>query len=124
MRGSFGLKVKKYNNTKVTVDGIKFDSKKEAARYGELKLLQVAGEISNLTPHPKFVLQPSFKKNGKTIRSITYTADFSYLKGDQVIIEDVKPYNMKLQKYILAEDFVLKQKMFEYLHQELTITLV
>lgn len=37
---------RKYNNKKVTVDGIVFDSKREASRYSELIMLQRAGEIS------------------------------------------------------------------------------
>lgn len=37
----------KYNNHKTIVDGIKFDSIREAERYQELKLLETAGEISS-----------------------------------------------------------------------------
>ena len=37
----------KYHNKKVIIDGIKFDSKKEANRYQELKLMQRAGKIKS-----------------------------------------------------------------------------
>lgn len=71
----------KYGNRKVVIDGIKFDSQKEGNRYCELKLLQRAGEISNLQLQPKFVLQEGFKKKGKTYQAITYYADFMYCQG-------------------------------------------
>ncbi len=45
----------KYRNTKTIVDGIEFDFRKEAARYKELKLLEAAGEISNLERQVLFV---------------------------------------------------------------------
>lgn len=60
-----------------------FDSIRESQRYKELKLLERAGEISNLELQPKFLLQDSFKKNGKTYRKIEYIADFSYCQRRQ-----------------------------------------
>ena len=51
----------KYYNQKITIDGHEFPSKKEGNRYLELKLLQKAGEISNLELQPRFLLQESFK---------------------------------------------------------------
>ena len=71
----------KYGNRKVVIDGIEFMSQKEGNRYCELKLLQRAGEISNLRLQPKFILQEGFKKNGKTYQAITYIADFSYYRS-------------------------------------------
>ena len=71
----------KYRNKKVIVDGEEFDSKKEGKRYKELKLLERAGEISNLELQPKFLLQDTFKKNGKTYKKIQYIADFMYCQG-------------------------------------------
>ena len=68
----------KYRNKKVQVDMYVFDSIRESQRYKELKLLERAGEISNLELQPRFLLQDSFKKNGKTYRKIEYIADFSY----------------------------------------------
>ena len=49
----------KYGNRKVTVDGVVFDSKREAARYKELKLLQEAGEIKGLQMQVPFELIPA-----------------------------------------------------------------
>lgn len=68
----------KYKNKKTQVDMYVFDSAKEAQRYRELKLLERAKQISDLELQPKFLLQDSFKKNGKTYRKIEYVADFKY----------------------------------------------
>ena len=73
----------KYRNKKVQVDMYVFDSIRESQRYKELKLLERAGEISNLKLQPRFLLQDSFKKNGKTYRKIEYIADFSYCQRRQ-----------------------------------------
>jgi len=86
----------KYNARKTEIDGYTFDSKKEARRYGELCLLVKAGEITDLTVHPKFVLQEGFiDRDGKKIQPITYSADFQYwIVGSgptgSWIVEDVK----------------------------------
>lgn len=68
----------KYGNRKIIVDNIKFDSIKESIRYKELVLLQKTGKIQDLKLQPRFLLQESFKKNGKTYRKIEYVADFMY----------------------------------------------
>lgn len=73
----------KYRNKKVQVDMFVFDSIAESRRYKELKLLEQAGEISKLELQPKFTLQESFRKNGKTYRKIEYRADFMYCQGRQ-----------------------------------------
>ena len=70
----------KYRNKKVQVDMYVFDSIRESQRYKELKLLEKTGEISNLELQPRFLLQDSFKKNGRTFRKIEYIADFMYCK--------------------------------------------
>ena len=105
----------KYNNKKVVVDGILFDSKREADRYCELKLLERAGKIKDLQLQYRFVLQPSFRKNGKTVGAITYVADFVYLDLERLrnVVEDAKGYK--------TEGYKLKKKMFEYKYPELTI---
>ena len=107
----------KYHSRKTTIDGITFDSRKEAQRYVELKTLETAGRISHLVLQPEFVLIPSFKKNGKTFRKTVYRADFSYLDKDgKYIVEDVKsPITAKEPTYRL------KKKLFEYTYPELTI---
>ena len=73
----------KYRNKKTQVDMYVFDSIAESKRYKELALLQKAGKIQNLELQPKFLLQESFKKNGKTYRKIEYIADFMYCQGRQ-----------------------------------------
>lgn len=105
----------KYGSKKVLINGIVFDSKKEADRYCELKFLERAGKIKDLSLQHKFELQPSFKKNGKTIRAITYIADFVYfdLERKAHVVEDVKGYKTK--------EYLLKKKMFEYKYPYLTI---
>jgi hypothetical protein len=97
----------KYHNKKVVVDGITFDSKSEAQRYEELKLLKKAGEIESFVIQPEFELQPSFKKDGQKYRAIKYRADFEVLYKDGTVeIEDVKGMETQL--------FKLKAKMFDY----------
>lgn len=99
----------KYKNQKVTVDGIKFDSMKEARRYKELKLLERGGAITDLTLQPKFELIPTIKREGhKTERVTYYIADFAYTekKTGKEVVEDVKGYKTKVYK--------LKKKMFLY----------
>lgn len=75
----------KYRNIKTEVNGIVFDSKREAARYMELTLLQRAGEISGLKLQPVFELIVNNMKLGK------YIADFGYIDNrGRIVIEDAK----------------------------------
>ena len=105
----------KYRNKKTIIDGITFDSKLEAKRYIQLKTLENANKIKNLELQPKFELQPSFKKNGKTYRNIVYKADFKYFDNElgKLVVEDTKGFKTK--------DYMLKKKMFEYKYQDLEI---
>lgn len=106
----------KYRNKKVIVDGKKFDSKKEGDRYKELKLLERAGEISNLELQPRFLLQDKFKKNGKTYRKIEYVADFKYIENGKAIVEDVKGMQ--------TDVFKLKHKIFEKTYPDLELRII
>ena len=112
---------RKYRNTKTVIDGIKFDSKLEAERYAQLKIMERAGIIRNLELQPEYELIPSFRKNGKTWRKTAYKADFRYIlvEGDITIIEDVKGSTA-----VITDVFRLKQKLFEYKYPELTIKIV
>jgi hypothetical protein len=105
----------KYGNKTATVDGIVFASKREAKRYSELILLQRCGKISALELQKKFILQPPYRKNGKSIREISYVADFVYFdkERNKVIVEDSKGYRTDI--------FKLKKKIFEYVYPELTL---
>lgn len=98
----------KYYSRKVIIDGIKFDSKKEGNRYLELKLLLKARKIRDLELQKKFELLPKYKINGKTIRAISYVADFVYwdISKNEMIIEDTKGFKTEIYK--------LKKKLFEY----------
>lgn len=94
----------KYNNKFTYVDGIRFSSRKEAERYAVLKLLEKAGAISDLVLQPRFTLQESFVYAGKKERKIEYVADFQYMQGGNLIVEDVKGLKTPVYK--------LKRKLF------------
>lgn len=75
----------KYGAKKTEVDGITFDSRLEAQRYGQLKALQAAGEIHNLTLQPRY----EFVVNG--VRVGSYKPDFQYMDNEgDIHTEDVK----------------------------------
>jgi len=76
----------KYNAKKTVVDGITFDSKKEARRYSELKLLEKCGEIHSLELQPRFDLIVNGAKCGY------YKADFRYTEKSKEIVEDCKGF--------------------------------
>ena len=104
----------KYKAKKTVVDGITFDSKKEAARYVELKMMERAGEITDLELQPKFTLQKKYKNGvGKAIREVYYIADFQYKQNGETVIEDVKGMRTDVYK--------LKKKMFEWIYYPQTI---
>lgn len=118
-RGFKREKGKKYNNTKVEYDGIKFDSKKEMQRYIVLKAAEDSGVISNLELQVKYELIPAVREEyvehlktkdkvkTRTLQlPITYTCDFQYLKNGVLIVEDVKA-----SPKMLPKEFVLKEKM-------------
>lgn len=96
----------KYNAKKVVVDGIKFDSKKESARYNELKLLERCGDIRNLELQPRFELLPAFSYGDEKFRKMEYVADFRYTRDGKTFVEDVKGYKTK--------EYMLKKKLFLY----------
>jgi hypothetical protein len=113
--------VSKYGAKKVVRDGITFDSAKEARRFGELSLLQRAGEIFDLQTQVKYVLIPAQKEpdttdrrgrltKGKLLeREVTYRADFVYRDKDgNTIVEDVKGMRTK--------DYVIKRKLMLWVH--------
>jgi hypothetical protein len=84
----------KYGAKKTVVDGIKFDSMAEAARYGVLKVVQSAGLITDLRLQVPYTITV----NGKKI--CRYVADFVYIENGKEVVEDVKGmktpvYNLK-----------------------------
>ena len=116
-------KTNKYNAKKVSVDGIEFDSKKEARRYQELLLLQKAGEIYMLERQKVYELLPAQREpdtvgkrggviKGKLLeRAVEYVADFVYTdKNGKTVVEDVKGFR-EGGAYAV---FVLKRKLMLY----------
>lgn len=88
----------KYRNKKIKADGYTFDSEKEYLRYYELKLLEKAGNITDLKIKERFELVP---KTPRFKNSIYYESDFTYTdENNNFIIEDVKPdfSNLKSEK--------------------------
>ena len=115
----------KYGARKTVVDGITFDSKKEANRYRELKLLERAGEICCLRLQVPFELIPAQyeetgevytkgaskgqPKRGKCIeKAVVYRADFVYTEDGRQIVEDAKGMPTK--------DYIIKRKLFRQLY--------
>ncbi len=121
---------RKYGNKKVTYDGIEFDSRKEARRYEELKLLERAGKIQGLELQKVFELIPAqyeatgerytkginkglFKKR-LVERAVTYKADFYYIENGKAVVEDIKgfvdPASGSYARY------TIKRKLMLYVH--------
>lgn len=113
----------KYHSRKTVVDGITFDSGREAERYSQLRLLEKAGKISWLKLQVKFELLPAQyeytseiikrgpnkgqPKRGKCIeKAITYIADFVYCENGAMIVEDAKGCRTK--------DYIIKRKLFRW----------
>lgn len=100
----------KYNNKKTWVDGICFDSQKEADFYQELKLLQQAGEIKGFCRQPEFILVDGDVEH----RAITYKADFIIFHHDGIFeIIDVKGYE--------SEQWKRTEKMFRLRYPDLEL---
>lgn len=105
----------KYNNNKITVDGIRFDSKHEALYYELLKRMKANGLIVNYELQPQYELQPSFKRDGKTVRAIYYIGDFLIYHNDgteEVI--DIKGMAVPVA--------LMKRKMMQYRYPDLKLT--
>lgn len=94
----------KYHARKTCVDGITFDSKREADRYLVLKGMEEDGAIEDLRRQVRYELVPAFDVDGKHYRSVSYVADFVYVDGGEEIVEDVKGMRTDVYK--------LKSKLF------------
>jgi len=124
MRAARGTRRSKYGAIRTTVDGITFDSKREAQRYRELKLLEKAGEIWDLELQPEFPLYvPSTSGSltraaraaarGGLIKVGVYRGDFKYHDHSSDgsthvwIVEDVKGFRTPLyrwkRKHVMAQ---------------------
>ena len=117
----------KYHAEKITVNGITFDSKKEARRWLELTALEQAGKIHGLRRQVKYLLIPEqrescteryksgpkkgqFKPGRVLERECAYYADCDYYTEDGThVVEDVKGMRTK--------EYRLKRKMLLYKYQ-------
>lgn len=122
--------MRKYKNNPVEYDGINFDSKREAKRYAELKLLERAGKITGLQRQAKFELIPAqyeaverwSDKTGKRLKDgkrllekeCSYIADFVYCMDGKPVVEDVKGY--RDPKSAGYAKFVIKRKLMLYVY--------
>lgn len=114
----------KYGSRKQTVSGITFDSQKEARRFQELRLLEQAGQISDLRMQVKYQLippqrAPSFevyksgpnkgrRKPGKLLeKECSYIADFVYVQDGETVVEDAKGYRTDV--YIIKRKLMLER---------------
>lgn len=83
----------KFNAVATTVDGIRFDSKREASVYATLKTLERAGKISDLLMQFKYDLYVSGKRIGE------YRADFVFKENGQMKAVDVKGCDTALSRW-------------------------
>lgn len=111
----------KYNAKPTVVDGIRFDSQAEAARYGELRLLEQAGKIRDLRIHRRFELIPAFTTNmGRRVRAVSYESDFTYYESGYkaLVVEDVK--GVRTSVYVVKRALFL-QRFPEYDFREVRV---
>lgn len=96
----------KYHAKKTVVDGITFDSRKEADRYLVLKGMEEDGSIEGLRRQVRYELVPALDVDGKHYRPVYYVADFVYVdkETDKEVVEDVKGVRTDMYK--------LKSKLF------------
>ena len=117
------MKRNKYQAIKTYVNGIEFDSRKEARRYQELLLLERAGVILNLKRQVSYILIPAqyetyerYGKKGQRLKDgqrllekeCSYIADFVYEENGKTIVEDTKGVKTK--------DYIIKRKLMLYTH--------
>ena len=102
----------KYHSTPTEVNGIRFDSKREANRWAELRLMERAGTIQKLKRQVKYLLIPSQYRDGKCIeREAAYIADFVYIKDGHLVVEDCKGFRTpeyKLKRKLMLERYDIR----------------
>lgn len=93
--------MRKYRNEPIVVNGERFDSNAEHARWLNLGLMQITGLISGLQRQVKYeVIQ---KQDGE--RATHYIADFVYQENGEIVVEDVK--GVKTRDYIMKRKLML-----------------
>lgn len=105
----------KYHAKPTVVDGIRFHSAREAARYLELRLLQKAGEIvGEIETQPPFPLIIA-NRFGEDIKIGHYFGDFLYTRADgEVVCEDIKGVDTalsKLKRKLVAASYGLEVRV-------------
>lgn len=99
----------KYGNKKTVVDGMTFDSAKEAKRYQELLMLERTGYINDLKRQVTFELAPAVVLNGRKKPPLRYVADFTYRdKINTLFVVDVKG--------VVTPLFRVKQHLMKHIH--------
>lgn len=86
------------------MDGITFDSKREADRYLVLKGMEEDGLIEDLHRQVRYELVPAFDVDGRHYRPVYYVADFVYVEDGKEVVEDVKG--------MITDVYKLKSKLF------------
>jgi hypothetical protein len=89
-------KASKYNNHRFTDSEGSWDSKRERARWDQLRALESAGQIEDLKKKIPYELIPSSMKNGKKLRPVVYIADYVYTENGLTVVEDCKGFRTKL----------------------------
>ena len=97
------------------VRNLVFDSKKEANRFQELKLLERGGVISDLKTQVRFLICP---KEGGNKRARYYVADFVYTEGSKTIIEDVKSEITRKNAVYSLKKALVQWQYPEYIFRE------
>lgn len=106
----------KYGNRKVVRDGIKFDSEREAARFGELKVLHAMGEIRDLRLQANFTLVEGYKTiEGEGIKPMVYRADFTYERATEPDCNGTVYWLREVEdaKGAKTKDYLLKKKLMQ-----------
>lgn len=98
----------KYHAKKTVVDGIQFDSAKEAKRFTKLRALEEEGKIQHLRLQVPFELVPSFECDGVKYRGMSYVADFVYYRDGKQVVEDCKGFK--------TAEYKLKKKLMAYIN--------
>lgn len=98
----------KYHARKTTIDGIQFDSAKEAKRYTKLRDMEMAGEIQELRLQVPFEILPSFECDGVKYRGMKYIADFVYYRDGKQVVEDTKGWK--------TAEYRMKKKLMAYIN--------